>query len=70
MQEPDDAEVQRFQLVVEHLEARSFEITGIDHLVLEAHQRTVELRLKADAEERVIAIVFECLACGRPGFRW
>ncbi len=45
------------------------EITGIHHLVLEAHQRTVELSLQADAEERVIAVVFEGLARGRRNVR-
>ena len=44
------------------------EITGIHHLVLEAHQRTVELRLQANAEERVIAVVFEGLAAWSPEF--
>ena len=44
---------------------RRFEITGIHHLVLEAHQRAVELGLQSDAEQRVNAVVFEGLAAGR-----
>src|SRR6185295_11309628 len=60
-QYPDDAEVQRRELVVDHADAGAVQVAGVGHLVLDAHQRAVELSLEADAKDRVRAIVLEGL---------
>ena len=58
-QDPDDAELQRVQLLVEHgrIGILVAEIVELRHLVLETHQRVVELRLDAETDEGLETVI-------------